>query len=80
MLSKINILSLFLNFIYNDKYIDMYCLIKNKGRYIMPRSELTKKCQGCNVVKPLSEYYNNLTKRDGRNGICKECQKKSNNK
>lgn len=46
----------------------------------MGRSELTKQCQSCGAVKPMSQFYNNLTKSDGRNGICKECQSKSNKK
>lgn len=43
-------------------------------------SELTKICSMCKEIKPLSEFYNNLTKADGRNGICKECQIKVNKK
>ncbi len=40
----------------------------------MPRPKLTKVCQSCKVDKVLDEYNNNLTKPDGRNGICKKCQ------
>jgi hypothetical protein len=46
----------------------------------MGRPELTKICSMCKKTKPLSDFYNNLTKSDGRNGICKECQRKVNNK
>ncbi len=43
----------------------------------MPQA-LTKKCSMCSVEKRLSEFYENSTKPDHRNGICKECQKKVN--
>jgi hypothetical protein len=45
----------------------------------MPRST-KKECQSCHVLKPLSEYYHNDTKPDKHNGICKDCQAKSNQK
>ena len=35
---------------------------------------LTKKCQRCGEEKRLNEYFENQTKPDGRNGICKKCQ------
>ena len=35
---------------------------------------LTKKCQRCGAEKRLSDYYENATKPDHRNGICKVCQ------
>jgi len=35
---------------------------------------LTKTCQKCKKVKPLNEFYENRTKPDHRNGICKNCQ------
>lgn len=41
-------------------------------------SALTKKCQMCGKVKRMNEFYENSTKSDKRNGICKECQKKVN--
>ncbi|CAF1784384.1 hypothetical protein BSP4_30990 [Bacillus subtilis subsp. subtilis] len=44
----------------------------------MGRPELSKVCQRCKQDKPLSEYYNNKTKPDYRNGICKKCQKEVN--
>ena len=45
----------------------------------MPSS--TKKvCQSCEISKPLSEFYHNATKKDKHNGICKDCQDKSNRK
>ncbi|WJZ23632.1 hypothetical protein LIS04_204 [Listeria phage LIS04] len=40
----------------------------------MGRPELSRKCQRCKIEKPLSQYYNNRTKPDYRNGICKSCQ------
>lgn len=46
----------------------------------MGRKELEKQCTRCKQVKPLSEYYNNLTKKDGRNSICKVCQMEVNKK
>lgn len=36
---------------------------------------LTKKCYKCKKEKRLNEFYENATKPDHRNGICKECQK-----
>lgn len=39
---------------------------------------LTKKCQRCGVEKRLNEFYENSTKSDHRNGICKKCQKEVN--
>ncbi|WP_176717948.1 hypothetical protein [Brochothrix thermosphacta] len=41
-------------------------------------SSLTKKCNKCKIEKRLSEYYENATKKDHRNGICKDCQKEVN--
>lgn len=35
---------------------------------------LTKQCYRCKEVKRLSEFYENSTKPDHRNGICKRCQ------
>lgn len=40
----------------------------------MPKA-LTKKCSKCNKEKRLNAFYENSTKSDRRNGICKECQK-----
>lgn len=37
---------------------------------------LTKECQRCHKEKRLNEYYENQTKPDRRNGICKACQGK----
>lgn len=37
---------------------------------------LRKKCQRCGKTKRLNEFYENSTKADHRNGICKACQKK----
>jgi hypothetical protein len=45
----------------------------------MPKA-LEKQCQMCKQVKPLSEFFHNRTKPDFHNGICKECQKKVNEK
>lgn len=41
---------------------------------------LTKTCSMCGQTKRLSEFYENSTKPDHRSGICKECQKKVNNR
>jgi len=41
---------------------------------------ITKRCQSCGKTKPLSQFYHNMTKADKHNGICIECQKKSNQK
>jgi len=41
---------------------------------------LTKKCQMCGKEKKLNQFYENSTKTDHRNGICKSCQKKVNSK
>jgi len=35
---------------------------------------LTKICYRCKTEKRLSEFYENATKPDHRNGICKSCQ------
>lgn len=35
---------------------------------------LTKICNRCKKVKRLNEFFENATKNDHRNGICKECQ------
>jgi hypothetical protein len=36
-----------------------------------------KLCLGCNVVKPLTEFYTHPLTADGRQGKCKECQRKA---
>lgn len=36
---------------------------------------LTKTCQRCRKEKRLNQFYENSTKSDHRNGICKACQK-----
>ena len=41
---------------------------------------LTKKCSMCSIEKRLNEFYENSTKADHRNGICKDCQKEVNQK
>lgn len=41
---------------------------------------LTKECSMCKEEKRLNQFYENSTKKDHRNGICKECQKKVNQK
>ncbi len=41
---------------------------------------LTKRCSMCGETKRLNEFYENATKKDHRNGICKSCQKKVNNR
>lgn len=41
---------------------------------------LTKKCSMCKETKRMSEFYENSTKSDKRNGICKSCQKEVNNR
>ena len=42
------------------------------------KSSVTKICSMCNETKSLSDFYLNKTKKDGFNGICKECQRKVN--
>lgn len=37
-----------------------------------------KKCTGCNTIKPLEEFGNNKSKRDGKQTHCKECRVKYN--
>jgi superfamily II helicase len=45
----------------------------------MPRkSTILKVCQKCGIEKSLSDYHRNMTKSDGHNGICKDCQKEVN--
>lgn len=39
-----------------------------------------KQCQSCGETKPLSQFHHNVTKADKHNGICKDCQRKSNQK
>lgn len=39
----------------------------------MPKA-LEKECSMCKIVKPLSEFYHNVTKKDQHNKICIECQ------
>jgi hypothetical protein len=34
-----------------------------------------KACSRCNVEKPLEDFYPDKSKKDGRHGTCKECQK-----
>ena len=43
-------------------------------------SPLTKTCQKCGKTKRLNQFYENSTKTDHRNGICKTCQKEVNNR
>ena len=38
----------------------------------------TKTCWKCKVVKPVSEFYRDCTKKDGLQSICKPCTKKRN--
>lgn len=41
---------------------------------------MKKVCQHCHENKPMGEYYENKTKLDLRNGICKDCQREVNKK
>jgi len=41
---------------------------------------LKKSCSYCGVEKRLSDFYENSTKPDHRNGICKNCQLEVNRK
>ncbi|WP_167594724.1 MULTISPECIES: hypothetical protein [Lactococcus] len=41
-------------------------------------SALTQECQRCKKTKKLNEFFENSTKKNHRNGICKECQKEVN--
>ena len=36
---------------------------------------MSKQCTVCNQIKPLSEYYRDKIKKDGRASTCKECAK-----
>ena len=47
---------------------------KNLGKY------MNKDCQSCKENKTLDQYYKNITKPDGLNGICIKCQEKVNEK
>ena len=40
---------------------------------------LTKVCSRCGEEKRVNQFYENRTKSDKRNGICKSCQKEVNN-
>lgn len=33
-----------------------------------------KRCSGCKIEKPLDEFYNNKSKKDGKHHYCKTCQ------
>jgi hypothetical protein len=35
----------------------------------------SKTCSKCGAVKPLDQFYKDRTKRDGHQGICRECQR-----
>jgi len=39
-----------------------------------------KRCNRCNILKPLSEYYSSKTNSDGLRGYCKSCAKKAERK
>ena len=50
-----------------------------KGKISMSRkSTILKTCQKCKKEKSLSDYNRNKTKKDGHNGICKDCQNEVN--
>ena len=36
----------------------------------------TKQCHKCGLIKPITEFHNDKTKKDGKYGYCKSCQKK----
>jgi hypothetical protein len=38
-------------------------------------SERTKECTKCRISKPVSEFYNNAARPDGKMSNCKECKK-----
>lgn len=47
----------------------------------MRKSTVMKKCQDSQCTSPdktLSDFHRNRTKKDGHNGICKECQARRN--
>lgn len=37
-----------------------------------------KKCPKCNIIKPASDFYKNISKIDGLTVVCKKCSKKDN--
>lgn len=39
---------------------------------------MKKKCNGCKIVKPLSEFHNRTASRDGKDSQCKECRSRTN--
>lgn len=41
----------------------------------MGRKQKEKKCNKCGETKVLDDFYHNITKTDGHNGICKSCQR-----
>jgi hypothetical protein len=43
--------------------------------YPESEGEASKRCSSCKILKPLSEYAINKTKRDGRQTVCKACKK-----
>lgn len=43
-------------------------------------SALKKRCSRCGKEKRLNQFYENSTKADHRNGICKKCQREVNRK
>lgn len=40
----------------------------------------TKVCTKCGRELPLSDFYNNISKKDGKDSICKECDKENRKK
>ena len=40
----------------------------------------TKVCPKCGRELPLSDFYNNISKKDGKDSICKECDKENRKK
>ena len=52
-----------------------------KTQFILNDGILTAKiCRECQIEKPLEDFYANALHKDGRDGKCKECAKKYNNK
>lgn len=40
--------------------------------------KLLKKCNVCNLEKPLTEFYKNSIRKDGLEAMCKNCKKEYN--
>ena len=36
----------------------------------------SKKCSGCKLIRPVSEFYIDLTRSDGLSYLCKDCERR----